>query len=44
VLHQWDGRRLTSHILTTSAANPLARFSTQMQGMIAGMFDERPGE
>jgi 3',5'-cyclic AMP phosphodiesterase CpdA len=44
VLHQWDGTRLTSHILTTSAANPLARFTPQMQGMIAGMFDERPGQ
>jgi Icc protein len=44
VLHQWDGTRLTSHIMTTSAVNPLARYTEQMQGMIAGMFEERPGE
>ncbi len=43
VLHLWDGARLTSHILATSQANPLARFSAQTQGMIAGMFNERPG-
>ncbi|MDP9056879.1 MAG: metallophosphoesterase [Pseudomonadota bacterium] len=43
VLHQWDGVQLTSHILATSQANPLARYNAGTQGMIAGMFDERPG-
>ena len=44
VLHWWDGARLTSHILATSAAPPLARYTAPMQGMIAGMFAERPGD
>lgn len=43
-LHQWNGTQLTSHILTTSEANPLARYNAGTQAMIAGMFAERPGE
>lgn len=43
-LHQWDGTQLTSHILATSQANPLARYNAGTQAMIAGMFDERPGQ
>ena len=43
VLHQWDGTRVTSHILATSQADPLARYTAQTQAMIAGMFEERPG-
>lgn len=43
-LHRWDGTQLTSHILTSSEAHPLARYNANTQAMIAGMFDERPGD
>ena len=42
-LHHWDGTQLTSHLLATSQANPLARYNAGTQAMIAGMFEERPG-
>ena len=40
-LHHWDGTQLTSHLLITSEANPLARWNEGTRAMIAGMFTEK---